>query len=50
MIKAYFKIIIRWYCPKCGRLDEIVDRPDKSIPDELECVFCGHEEEWELEE
>jgi len=52
MIRAQTKRTIHWTCPKCGEYNEMEDRWDKAISDELECDNddCDYVDEWELVE
>jgi hypothetical protein len=47
MIKAGEKTVIYWVCPNCNKYNEIEERDDKPLPNELECIHCGYDEEWE---
>lgn len=50
MIEAHEKTVLWWICPNCARYNDVEKREDKAIPDELECIYCYHEDKWEIKE
>lgn len=50
MIKCQLKTILWWTCPNCGIQNQIEERFDRAVPDDLECKACDYIDEWMVEE